>query len=403
MSAFLERLSFPVLTRLCGLSLLLRVGFVFVVQPSIVAVEDFNIAEHLARSDGFAYGGFDDDFRPTALKSPAYPLFLATFLALFGEQAKIVVVLVQHALAAFSPILLWRIGESLNEARLGKIAALLFLSHPSHFYYPTVLEVTNLFAPLAILWLFFSIRLARAAPMSLATFGFGLFSGVLVLAQPVALLPVVATLVFAFRRRLKSLALILLALLAPMSVWTARNLVVFGKAIPTKSPFYMNLYVGLLPEHSGLKAFEFLDDETIRRIDSLRQSTSDVEMEAHYKEVSLNAVRRKPLLYAAKTLWQAALYWFVPPRYFGNLSLSFVAVRLLPVLILNALFAWGLARLWRRRPDIAIAIALTLTYFTAVYALTHVSNIRFKLDIEWLELFACAAAFDERKPTTEIE
>lgn len=393
MSAWLDRLSAPVLTLCCVASLALRVLFLLVVQPDFHAVEDYNIALHLARGDGFAYGGFERDFYPTALKAPVYPLFLAAFIVAFGDSAKWVVALVQHSLFAFAPLLFAAIGARCRAARIGKLAGLLFLLHPSYFYYPTVLESTSLFVPLALLWLWALGSLAERFPRRREAFAFGSFSGALALVQPVATLPIAATIGFLFRNRLRPLAFIALGALAPIAVWTTRNAIVFGTFIPTKSPFYMNLYVGLLPEYSGAERFQFLERDHVRRMDSLRRALGDVEMEPHFKDIFWNAIRQKPSLYALKTLWQAALYWFVPPRYFENFSLGFVVVRLLPVLTLNALFVWGTLKLWKSRRALAMSVLLVLLYFTAIYALSHAANVRFKLDIEWLELFACAAAF----------
>jgi len=393
MSAWLNRLNTRRLTELCAISLLVRLAFILLAKPNIHAVEDFNIAEHLARGEGFAYGGFEGDFHPTAMKAPVYPFFLSVFIWAFGDASKVVIALVQHALFAFLPILFLRIGTALKMEDLGKLAALMFLIHPSYLYYPTVIEATNLFVPLALCWSLVALRLANASTKLLDFITFGVLSSVLMLTQPIAILPIVACIAIGFRTNAKSLLIIFTAMLLPIGVWTARNWLVFEKVIPTKSPFYMNLYVGLLPEYSGLKQFEFLDSTKIQHLNSLQKVLDDVQMESHYKAAFLEAVKSKPLLYAQKTCWQALLYWLFPPRYFENLSLQFVVVRLLPVVVLNVLFVWGTMKMWRTRRKLALSILLVMLYFTAVYAFTHVANIRFKLDIEWLELFVCAAVF----------
>ncbi len=95
------------------------------------------------------------------------------------------------------------------------------------------------------------------------------------------------------------------------------------------------------------------------------------------------------------------LYWLIPPRYFKQTSIQFLLVRLLPVAVLNVLFVLGMIRLWKSHREVAVALLLTLSYFTAVYALTHVANIRFKLDIEWLELFVCAAALQPKNQSLQ--
>lgn len=396
MSAWLARLDWRLLLKFCAASLFARFAFVILAKPSIHSVEDFNIALHLARGDGFAYGGFENDFYPTALKAPVYPLVLAAFVALFGEASKLAAALFQHALFAFLPIFFLRVGKALEMESLGKIAALLFLFHPSYFYYPTVIEATNLFVPLALLWLEALARVAKSDQSARMLVGFGFLSGIASLAQPVALLPIALSVAFLLRARAKAMTLVLATMLLPIAIWTARNWLAFEKAIPTKSPFYMNLYVGLLPECAGLERFDFVDSAKIQRLDSLHHRLGDVQMEARYKEAFVEAVKAKPLLYAQKTFWQAALYWLVPPRYFERLSIQFLLVRGLPVALLNALFVWGMVNLWKTHRAFAIAIGLTMLYFTAVYALAHVANVRFKLDIEWLELFACAAAFQPK-------
>lgn len=393
MKAWLNRLTAPMLLRLSAVSLVARFCFMLFAEPHIHTVEDYNIALHLAHGDGFAYGGFESDWHLTALKAPGYPFFIALFIALFGEASKLLIVLAQHTLFAFLPILFLRIGKTLEMELLGKIAALLFLLHPSYFYYPTVIEATNLFVPLAVLWLESLVRVVRVAYRVRVLVGFGLFSGMLILTQPIALVPIVLCMMLAFRARAKSLILMFIVMLLPIALWTARNWLAFEKVIPTKSPFYMNLYVGLLPEYTGLERYKFLDSAKVQQLNALRQTVGDIEMEAYYKEAFVTAVKEKPVLYAQKTCWQAALFWLVPPRYFEQMSLQFLLVRILPVAVLNVLFIWGTIKLWRTRREIACSILLVMLYFTLVYAFTHVANIRFKLDIEWIELFACAAVF----------
>ncbi|MGQ9805830.1 MAG: hypothetical protein ACUVRP_07115 [Chlorobiales bacterium] len=394
MKTWLNRLTAPMLLRLSAVSLVARFCFVLFAEPHIHAVEDYNIALHLVRGDGFAYGGFESDWHLTALKAPGYPFFLSLFIALFGEASKLLIVLAQHALFAFLPILFLRIGKALEMELVGKIAALLFLIHPSYFYYPTVIEATNLFVPLALLWLESLVRLVKSAQSARMRLGFGLLSGLLILTQPIALLPIVLCVWWLLRTRAKFLMYIFTAMLLPIAIWTARNWLVFEKVIPTKSPFYMNLYVGLLPEYTGLERYKFLDSAKVQQLNALRQTVGDIEMEAYYKEAFVTAVKEKPALYAQKTCWQAALFWLVPPRYFEQMSLQFLLVRILPVAVLNVLFVWGTIKLWHTRREIACSILLVMLYFTLVYALTHVANIRFKLDIEWIELFACAAVFE---------
>jgi hypothetical protein len=249
--------------------------------------------------------------------------------------------------------------------------------------------------PLAMLWCVCLVRCASGTASWIQFGGFGFFTGGLLLLQPLALMPISAASFAVFRYRLKPLVLIGLCALLPMSVWITRNFLAFEKFIPTKSMLYGSMYMGWLPEFAPDKKFDVIDEKTKRQIDSLRKVLNDVELEAPHKAAVLETIQTYPMLYLEKTLRQAALFWWIPPRYAGDLSLGFIAVRLLPVILLNALCAVGIFRLWKIHSTFAVSIALALAYFTAVYALTQISNIRFKLDIEWLELYACAAAISK--------
>ncbi len=239
-----------------------------------------------------AYGESEDNWHLTAIKALVYPFFLAIFVTLFDESTKIIIVHVQHAFLAFLPILFFRIGKELQLETLGKISALLFLLHPSYFYYPTVIEVTNLFVPLAMLRLEQFIKITKHAQISYRHTLFGIFSGIVILTQPIALVPVVFSILFILRARIKPLIVILASMLLPIVPWTVRNWIVFEKIIPTKSPFYMNFYVGLLPGYSGLEKFQFVDSNIAQKLDSMHKKIGDVQMEAHYKHVFIEAVKK---------------------------------------------------------------------------------------------------------------
>jgi len=386
-----QRIDTPFLLKLCIASLVVRFCFVVVVHPPFHAAEDYNIALHLARGDGFAYGGFDHDWYKTALKAPIYPMVLSVFVRLFGKESKFIVALVQHALFAFLPLLMFRIGQHLKLESIGAIAALLFLFHPSYLYYPTVIEATNLSVPLAVLWFERYLRMHNVRLINQLLFSF--LSGVLILTQPLALVPIGIAIIWRFRSWWKTLTLVCSVILLLIGSWTLRNWLTFHEVIPIKSSFFMTVYHGMLPEISGLTSFRFFEADRVRRLDSLHRAVGDVVMAPIYRHTVVQAVAEHPLMYLQKTAYQALLYWWIPPKYLSQLTLEFWLVRGVAVIVLNILFVVGLRRLWVVHRTFAVAILLVVSYVTMVYALAHVANVRYKLDIEWLQLFACAAVF----------
>jgi hypothetical protein len=149
-------ITFRNLSIACAVLLVIRLIFVVMTHHKIHSAEDFLIAQNLVSGYGYT---FDTNVGATALKAPVYPLFLAVCVAAFGTYAQLAAALLQHCAIAFVPLLLARLGRVWNIEFLGCLSGFLFLLHPSYFYYPNVLEVTNLFIPLFLIWGILGTRL----------------------------------------------------------------------------------------------------------------------------------------------------------------------------------------------------------------------------------------------------
>lgn len=369
------------------------------------------IAQNLANGNGYTLFG-----QPTALKAPIYPLLLWSFITLFGQNTLYAIVVVQELLASTVPILLASLGSLLAMKRLGKIAGLCFLFHPSYFYYPVVIEITNIFVPASILWLIVLLLYAKSrTPLIAALLAF--LSAVLVLIQPIAA-PVVAAgigyLIFACcRRHIVLIAAVGILVLTP---WTIRNYWQFSKIIIAKSPAFMNVYVGFLPfdetatlatrgtfkekttevnNESFVNRFYVVDKRLAAEVLALSHIKNDVEMEPVYKAAVVKTIEDHPTEYIMKSAIQMALYFWVPPRYLEYNTAAFWIIRKGPLLVLNVFALIGVFILYRQHKRVAITIVGILLYFAFVYGLTHVNLVRYKLDIEWVQLFL-AAAFIEK-------
>ncbi len=254
------------------------------------------------------------------------------------------------------------------------------------------MEPTNLFVPSFAFALIFAVRAFKSGEKK-DWAKFGAISAVSVLIQPVYFGIFLAILVFGAIKKRKAIwtaAAIFLVLATP---WTIRNYAEFGRFIPFKSPFWMNFYVGTLPEYAGLGERYAPSEETRREVDSLvARAKNEAKAERVYKKAFLDFVYSSPEKYLILVAKHILDYWTWPPRYEGDDSLAFAAARKIPVLVLNVLFAVGLAIAFKRDKKIVFLTAAILLYFTAVYGLTQAANVRFKLDAEWIELFAAAEA-----------
>ncbi len=384
-------ITFRNLSIACAVLLVIRLIFVVMTHHKIHSAEDFLIAQNLVGGYGYT---FDTNVGATALKAPVYPLFLAMCVAAFGTYAQLAAALLQHCAIAFVPLLLARLGRVWNIEFLGCLSGFLFLLHPSYFYYPNVLEVTNLFIPLFLIWGILSTRLWQRKEKKTAL-QWGILSGILILTQPLAMPFVMAVMGgMLYRRTYHILTISLLSCMIVFTPWITRNYLTFHKIVPTKSAFWMNFYVGWLPQNHGRAEFNLLPEGERAAIDSLEVITNDVELEQHYKTATLALWKNHPILTVQKFLYQAGMYWWVPVRYQQDTSIEFLVIRKLPVVFMSVFWCLGMVFLFRQHRRIAWLSIAALGYFTVVYGMTHTANIRFKLDIEWIELFAIAALWE---------
>lgn len=404
---------------LCAASFIARAAVVWLVPIDYSAAEDYGIALNLVAGKGYSFGVVPAVEAPTAIKLPFYPFLLAGFILIFGGGHLTAIVLFQHLLIALTPLLMRRLGRQLGHPALGSIAGLLFLCHPTFFYYPCVLEITNIFIPMAALWLLALFRY-RDAPDARAALQLGTLSAILILTHAVAALPMLAGLLavsvrahglwaqtrsasvqthraslqtrgLPTRPRWQYTALIFTLTFTALSLWITRNYIAFGT--PTVRYFWINAYYGTLEQYNGFG--ELVSPETRRRTDSLSFVKVEAVMDSIYKSATLEAAKQQPERFALKTLYQAALYWWVAPRYLADRSLGFWLVRKLPVIVLNALFLIGLIAAWRTHRSETLVMLLLCAYFTAAYALTQIANTRYKLDLEWLEFFFIAVPVEQ--------
>ncbi|MFM7773410.1 MAG: hypothetical protein ACKO9V_01030, partial [Candidatus Kapaibacterium sp.] len=267
---------------------------------------------------------------------------------------------------------------------------------------PSTLESTNLFLPLSLCWLL-AMRPVLSRPDHAArtmkwALTAGVVSALLVLCQPLSLLPVAGAWLLTLRRNKTAAFLLLACLTIVIAPWTIRNRIVFNAFIPFKSPVWMNVVSGFEVRSHGMTDKEFIDAETRRILDSVQTTGTDVEREHAYREHSLRIIRRDPAAYLEKCLVQAARYWTFPPSYDGTwMHPPFMVGRLLPVLFLGAMLLLSF-RYLRAYTDVLVPMILTLAVFTVVYALTHVSNIRFKLDVGWLQCIAAGIVLHHLLP-----
>jgi len=245
------------------IALALRVGAIVAQSawenPS--AMEHRAIATFLLQGDGFSF--FDwGVLQETSVQSPIYPWFLTLLFYIFGVDSHAAYGVAMGVNALVGAATVWAIFRLavVMGARPGValLAAGLFTIWPTQVYLVTHAQAIVLITACMILitTLFYrSMQTGKLGPW----IGMSVLGCVAMITEPVLLPPMALTglLVFIwpgvlnFRQRLRNAAVLLVAAIALLGPWTARNYAVHDRFMPVKSTFWVNVWKGNNPHATG--------------------------------------------------------------------------------------------------------------------------------------------------------
>lgn len=103
-----------------------------------------DVANNLLSHGAFSQWTEGPPYYPDAIRTPAYPFFLALFLLL--RASAFIIVIVQHILAGFLAVMIYRFGLRFFRSRfVGLFAAIVFAFEPTAIYWNNLLMSDNLF------------------------------------------------------------------------------------------------------------------------------------------------------------------------------------------------------------------------------------------------------------------
>jgi len=387
--------------RLIGLiALALRLAIVLAPGlPPPGLFEDAYIALNIAAGHGYCQ---DPYYGPTAVKAPAYPLVLAAIAAVAPHEEAFVLGagLLNALLGGLACWLVGRVGGELFGDRTGVTAAALLAVYPVHAYLARIPESTNLSIVLAALALRALIRLRRDAPGRAWALA-GACGGLAALGNPLILPGLGVALLALGRRRPRHLLLAAIAMLVVLTPWTLRNRLVLGELIVIKSPLWLDIYAGFVPEN--LAGRQVLPAGMRERIDARALGHRELEREAIYRQEVLPWMLDNPGTVARTAAWRLGQFFGLYGRRPQLGAVADALFRVLPEAALLALALVGLVRAARvDRPGSALLVLFWLTYAGAYAAIVAV-NVRYHLEIVWVEsILAAAALARPRSPRQTI-
>jgi len=392
MRRLLSLLSQKHLTYLMAAHFLLGILYHVFVAPPPHTAEDYDIARHLIRGEGFSIY----ERGPTSAKGPFYPSLLAVLLWLFGDPEGLrVMAFFQQAVCSLHIILLYRLGMTWGEETLAKGAAILFALHPSYIYSTGVMENTLWATAVTIVWVIILFRRSSYTWKDVLVLGF--LSGAMFTEKPAMGMLMTVLGLYRLHRAFGAVSRYVLGWVVIPLLWSVRGWLAVGEVSLTKN---YAAFIGICQswtQELSVSPRYTISPEYDRVVDSLFH-LPEKEALPHLRRLAIQTILERPALYFERTIVHALIYWTIPHRYYGNFTLKFIFVRLFPVALLLVLLFWGAYRLWGYRRDVVIGIGLVLLYYTLFYSAIHTLNIRYKLEIEWLQLYLCAGVFLPKSP-----
>jgi hypothetical protein len=335
--------------------------------------------------------------KPTSMREPSYPLFIAAVYAVAGERPGVVIFL-HCLLSAATGWLLWLIGRRLFGEAVALAGLAVFMLDPQSIYYCAYFfrETWLCFAFGVLLWSSLDWSAPDGAPAGsrgaliggLAATAFGLANSAVLPACGLA-----GVLLWAAappRSRLRRAALYFAPLVLAFGAWTARNWAVQGRFVAGSTHGGEEFYQALIVPPEDLGTQRQLD---IIYADPLYTATglSEAERNSVLMKASLRWIAAHPALYASRAAAGFVKFWR-PWPYKRAYQHSYALLVLASLLFDGWIIPLGFAGLWlfRARWREAPALPASVLAMTFVYGAVH-AVIRYRLPLMGgMILLACA-------------
>lgn len=312
-------------------ALALRIAFVLLRGDFTdnTAMEHDALATSLLLGDGFAFGDWEN-YGPSSVQSPPYPLLIAALFWIFGTDAPAAYMTAQLINAVVGALLVpatYLMVRSLHGSHgVALIAAALMVIWPTQLlavaYVQAVTLITFCTVTIVVLW-YRATDSGELVPWVL----FGLIGCIGALTEPVLLPPMALAglLIFTkanltFTARLRNAAVLLGCAIVIIGPWTYRNYVVHGGFMPIKSTFWVNVWKGNNPNDASgtdrpslsaarLAAYQEQGVDVARQYDLLSpeqyaelRGQSDIKREAIFKRYTTTFIAENPGGYLERCL-----------------------------------------------------------------------------------------------------
>jgi hypothetical protein len=355
--------------------------------------------EYLALSGNMLHGpGYSmDGVHLTAMRPPGYPVFLAAIQALGGQfvAARVVQYFIFLLTLALVAVLLPR-GDFCERLLLVIVVSLVY---PVEFYTTATLYPQTLSALLFVAALVLLLRLRRNFGTNLLC---GVVFGALFLVVPTFVLTLVVVLAVAWFLKLIRWydgIPIALGVILIVSIWIARNEMVFGRFIPFASNSGENLLIGNCENTIPYGGSGNVDRSRYGKV-AEELHLNEFEADKFYQQAAITWIRENPgrafVLYLEKT----ANYFNIYNEYAAGTNAELSVWKQVGMgatyLALMGLLAWRLAEAKRFPLDAREKLLLAIYILSAFTMAIFVTRIRYRLPYDYLIIAIVAAHLQRR-------
>ncbi|MBD3168403.1 MAG: hypothetical protein GF307_02895 [candidate division Zixibacteria bacterium] len=328
------------------------------------------------------YGSFSlyPDTEPTTDRGPVYPLFLALFIWVFGDNGIYAAIIAQCAIFALTALLVFKIAGSFWERKIAVVAGVVCALHPLLFQYAGKILIETL-----AVFLFTAITGATLylyrKPSTVKAVLLGLVVGIASLTKatflPFLILIPLAT-VFSGDRKWKHALIIFIIGTTVIAPWTIRNYSLTGEFVPVHTTagtnfqwgdnyvdnyFKAPLSAGKLQQISKPALHEITDRWRAEHPGVWENSAKwqkDAIEDSVGMAVSMARYRENPLFLVKKVLLNAVMFWTLG---FNTLSSTVIILLQIPLLVLFIPGARRALSMDDIRSVSSLHIAMVLVYF----------------------------------------
>jgi 4-amino-4-deoxy-L-arabinose transferase-like glycosyltransferase len=352
-----------------------------------------SIADAIVSGRGFSSPFPSVRTGPTAFLCPLYPYLVAGIFkvwGIFSLRSHIVIQVLNSLFASLVVLPLYAVAKRTLGAGIAVAAAWLWVFLPSAWHIPIAdIWDTALTALLFTLIFWATIAIRRQSRLSIwAAYGALWAIGALVNASVLSVLPffLIWLAWTRFKESSESLVPILMALgtlALGIMPWTVRNYREFGKWIPMRSNFGLELWWGNNP--SGDLGNSFVLHPVQNLAEDLKfQRLGEIRYMEEKQQEALEFIASHPVVTFRSTLRRIGDYWFAvsdrPDSGWSSLPASLKVLFLLNGSLV--LFGWlGAVLAFRAYRGAAVAYWIVLLVFPLVYYVTH-TLIRYRFPME---------------------